>query len=142
MSLSANVHIGGSLALRDKLVAITCEYLYQVALVEYELDPSIPSPLVSGVTYYTIPCTADLCVDMPCESPTAMRARGTADCKSIAAWRRAYLKVKYGIDTVFDISRRVLPSGDVEYHIKIQGVGRHRHIAEDPSVFLGMGRTG
>lgn len=137
--LIAHVQIGGPLALRDKLVAFVCEMLYQSALAEYQLYPDLPSPLGMGVPYVTTPCDETTCVDQSSVSPTgAMTVQGW-DCKSIAAARRAYLKVRKGIDTKFVIERHTLPTGDIEYHITLEGTsGKWRGMREDTSRMLGM----
>jgi hypothetical protein len=135
---SLDVTIGGPLHVRDALIGILLEAQYQMDLVELRDDPSIPALLTSGVRYWSPACTRLSCPDAPWEGPTAILERGTADCKSLAAWRRAELYLRHGIETFFVVPRQILDTGDVEYHVTLSGWHGGRKISEDVSALLGM----
>ena len=99
-------------------------------------NPNTPELYKSGVRYKE---------ELPGEEdwqdiPTSLQLR-RADCEDLSTWRAAEVNVKYGIPAYPIFSHRILPNGNIIYHIRVQYPPSKRfpngHI-EDPSIILGM----
>ena len=107
--------------LLDALTLIDMDYLSK-----YRKTPSL---YASGVRYDRQKGEQEDWHDIP----TAI-AVGKTDCKVLAAWRCAELRLA-GIDARPYLLRQMLPDGKYLYHVQVQWPdGR----IEDPSTILGM----
>lgn len=100
------------------------------ANVKYLLDePDTPLLYESGVRYKIDKLGNEVFKDIP-----LILQHGSADCKSLAAWRAAELLVFFDIPAIPFTTFQVSDSGDVMFHAQV----RTRHGIEDPSIELGM----
>lgn len=102
-------------------------------------DPTIPLLYESGVVYYD----PDPKLEVPWMNVIAALNNRSADCKTLTAWRKAELWIRYRIKSVVEIVEYVTATGRV-FHVLLrratrpgEEVGPHSP-TEDPSDKLGM----
>lgn len=102
-------------------------------------DPTIPLLYESGVVYFD----PDPHAEVPWMNVHAAVNNRSADCKTLAAWRKAELWIRYRIAAVVEIVEYVV-GADRTFHVLLrrattpgEKVGPHSPV-EDPSAKLGM----
>jgi len=120
------------LRLRVETLAAENEFF----LLEY---PTLPLLYESGVVYFD----PDPNSEVPWMNALAVLNNRSADCKSLAAFRKAELWIRYRIKSVVEIVEYVTPTGSI-FHVLLrratnpgEEVGPHSP-TEDPSTKLGM----
>lgn len=96
-------------------------------------DRTIPMLYQSNVRYYACPFW-----EGPWLDPKTAAARGWADCKSLACWRAAELRVHYGIQARCRYERRLVTHGKVTEDLIHVFVEYPDGRTEDPSRETGM----
>jgi hypothetical protein len=128
--------------LDGRTLGLLCETLTQLDVWELEEDPSVPLIYVSGVPYEP---DRDALAGRPEQWRSVRwviwdwhaRHRG-ADCKRLAAWRCAEMRVRHGLPNARCVWTPSwdMQNGRVLYHVTVDpGDGS---LAEDPSEILGM----
>lgn len=121
------------------VILLRTEALAQENTLYLRENPLAPMLYSSGVEYFDPDANTevpwmDIGTILHFGSPDDGIPPLLADCKSLAAWRKAELFVRYGITCQVDITEARLQSGTV-YHVFL----RHNNgRPEDPSVLLGM----
>jgi len=116
--------------LSSRHMTILLDAWTEVDVAWLEAMPGIPNLYDSGVRYY-----ADKFWEGPwldCVTAALMRF---ADCKSLATWRCAELRVRHGIHAVPEFSRVLLSDGSQWFHVFVR---LPDGTFEDPSRLLGM----
>lgn len=108
-----------------------CDFLTVLAQEDLRLHPGVPDLYASGVYYQELPEIWAV--------PTwalYLREHGFgADCKTLAAWRVAELRERYGEPAARCWVSATAEPGKLLYHIQVQ---RSDGSIEDPSAKLGM----
>lgn len=116
--------------LSAKIMTLALDFLTEVDVAWFLADPTLPDLYRSGVQYY-----ADRFWEGPWLDAKTVARLSFADCKSLATYRCAELRVRQGVMAVPEFSRALLADGTQWFHIIVRLPNGN---FEDPSRVLGM----
>lgn len=117
--------------LNEETLAVLCETLTLLDAIWLRDHPETPNLYDAGVRYELLP---EYWMSVPWALAWAARGRGL-DCKVLAAWRAAELRVRGGEKSARCVYSKHLAPGKVVYHVRVR---RADGSIEDPSARLGM----
>lgn len=119
--------------LDKRRLALFVELLTQLDEIYLRENPQTPGLYQSGVRYELMPQT-EYWLEIPWALAFARAGHGV-DCKTLAAWRTAELRVREGQPGARPVLSEYYSANEHVYHVRVQ---RQDGTIEDPSALLGM----